>query len=186
MKRMFYAAHTPGSPPLLSISLSSRSPLFRALAHLVFLDTRPPNSPPLSLPHCLSLSLSRIGVYLLPTAFPVILSEHRRPGRELLLTRDRVTSLVPGSRVLPCNTCLLLRLCVRARSGTMSLRPCHGLWCLWWMGKYVIKISWLIWNTSMLLCRVSILFHENLFTVKLFFLNLNFYLITYRYSIAFC
>lgn len=38
----------------------------------------------------------------------------------------------------------------------------------------------------MLLHRVSILFHENLFTVKLFFLNLNFYLITYRYSIAFC
>lgn len=186
MKRMFYAAHTPGSPPpsqslslLVRLSFARWPTSFSSIrGHLTL--------PPLSLPHCLSLSLSRIGVYLLPTAFPVILSEHRRPGRELLLTRDRVTSLVPGSRVLPCNTCLLLRLCVRARSRTMSLRPCHGLWCLWWMGKYVIKISWLIWNTSMLLRRVSILFHENLFTVKLFFLNLNFYLITYRYSIAFC
>lgn len=145
MKRMFYAAHTPGSlsplPSSQSLSLSSRSPLFRALAHLVFLDTRPPNSLPPSLFLAASLSLPRIGVYLLPTAFPVILSEHRRPGRELLLTRDRVTSLVPGSRVLPCNTCLLLRLCVRARSGTMRLRSCHGLRCPPWMGKYIIKIS---------------------------------------------
>lgn len=136
---MFYAAHTPGSlsplPSSQSLSLSSRSPLFRVLAHLVFLDTRPPNSLPPSLFLAASLSLPRIGVYLLPTAFPVILSEHRRPGRELLLTRDRVTSLVPGSRVLPCNTCLLLRLCVRARSGTMRLRSCHGLRCPPWMGK---------------------------------------------------
>lgn len=124
MKRMFYAAHTPGPLPQ---SPSSRSPLFRALAHLVFLDTRSPNSHrPSSLPPSLSLTLEYRSIYLLPTAFPVILSEHRRPGRELLLTRDRVTSLVPGSRVLPCNTCLLLRLCVRARSGTARLRTCHG------------------------------------------------------------
>lgn len=83
MKRMFYAAHTPS---FLSPSLTL-SPLSSYL--------RPPRHPRSAIPVSLSLgpAVSLVGqntyrtYRLLPAAFPVILSGHRRrPARELLLT----------------------------------------------------------------------------------------------------
>lgn len=78
MKRMFYAAHTPGPLPR---SLAPAA-LFLSLPHL-------PSR--IRSPFCaVAVSLVGQNTYrtyrLLPAAFPVILSGHRRPGRELLLT----------------------------------------------------------------------------------------------------
>ena len=110
---MFYAAHTPSSLSRLvrsSVLFSSPRSLFRAprLNHPSF--HRPPRFPakpyrqytpsaPLSL--SLSLSLPRVVAplpptyhHLPPTAFPVILSEHRR-------TRPRII-INPRPRHTPC------------------------------------------------------------------------------------
>lgn len=80
MKRMFYAAHTPSFlslSPALSLSFSSS-------LHLIFYPVS------VSVPLAAAVSLVGQNTYrtyrLLRAAFPVILSGHRRPGRELLLT----------------------------------------------------------------------------------------------------
>lgn len=80
MKRMFYAAHTPSFlslSPALSLSFSSS-------LHLIFYPVS------VSVPLTAAVSLVGQNTYrtyrLLRAAFPVILSGHRRPGRELLLT----------------------------------------------------------------------------------------------------
>lgn len=118
MKRMFYAAHTPSSLSRLvrsSVLFSSPRSLFRAprLNHPSF--HRPPRFPakpyrqytpyaPLSL--CLSLCPASLLHYRLPTTTyhqqPFLLSYPNTggPGRELLLTRDRVTRPVSVARLV--------------------------------------------------------------------------------------
>lgn len=79
MKRMFYAAHTP-SFLFLSLPLA----LWLSFSLLLRLSL----SFSSSIPAVVSLvGQNTYRTYrLLPAAFPVILSGHRRPGRELLLT----------------------------------------------------------------------------------------------------
>ena len=77
---MFYAAHTPSF-----LSLSPTLPFsFSSSLHLIFCPVS------VSIPLAAAVSLVGQNTYrtyrLLRTAFPVILSGHRRPGRELLLT----------------------------------------------------------------------------------------------------
>lgn len=105
MKRMFYAAHTPSFLSLfllLSLSLT-RSPVlpfsFSSSLHLIF---RPVS---VFVPCAAAVSLVGQNTYrtyrLLRAAFPVILSGHRRPGRELLLTCMHVVP--PPLLFTPCH-----------------------------------------------------------------------------------
>jgi len=89
MKRMFYAAHTPSSPSRpLSLSLS-------------------PSVPPPPFPRRRAVAVSLVGqntyrtYRLLPAAFPVILSGHRWPARELLLTCMHVAPTADPLPALP-------------------------------------------------------------------------------------